>query len=56
MVLIKTCIGFWFIYTAIVIGGITLFYDEPAKEKFIFGAIIEAFFTFIIIGAYFLNK
>ena len=56
MGLIKDCIGFWFICTAIVIGVITLFCDEPAKEKFIFGASIEAFFTFIIIGAYFLKS
>ena len=56
MGLIKDCIGFWFICTAIVIGSVTLFCDEPAKEKFILGAGIETFFTFIIIGAYFLKS
>ena len=56
MGLIKDCIGFWFICTAIVIACITLFCDEPAKEKFIFGASIETFITFIIIGAYFLKR
>ena len=56
MSLIKDCIGFWFICTAIVIGSVTLFCDEPAKEKFILGAGIETFFTFIIIGAYFFKS
>ena len=55
MGLIKDCIGFWFICTAIVIGSVTLFCDEPAKEKFIFGASIEAFLHLSLLERIFLT-
>lgn len=53
----KEIIGFWFITTAIIFGGISLFgMDLPLKEKVIGGFCIELFMTLIIIGSYLLGS
>ena len=50
---IKECIGFLFIVTAIIFGGVMLFgFDDTVKDKIITGITIEVFITLIIIGAF----
>lgn len=53
----KELLGFWFIATAIIFGGTSLFGMElPLKTTITIGLLIELFITLLFIGCYLLGS